>query len=299
VSDRPQRAREVVRAVSAAVPTWNAELRARRTVDGIGAGDHPTGRLGSGSDPAEARGYEPGDDVRRIDWSATARIGQVQVRDAISERDLCITLVLDCSPSMRFGTDTVDKGDLALGVATAVALTATRRGDAIAALLSTVGRDVWVPASAGNDHVNVLLRRIEDAFTRDGEVDFAASIRRAASLSTRRGLAVVVSDFLDDDLTPHIRRLASRHRTVCVVVYDRRERALVPVGPVELVHPETGRRFVLDTDSAAVRDRFESLARRRAEQRCGALRAAGAEVVELGTSPRWLRDVADIVGGLR
>jgi uncharacterized protein (DUF58 family) len=288
----------VVRAVQAAVPMWSARLAAGRQVDSAFSGLHATRRKGPGESWAEARVYEPGDDVRRIDWSATARTGSVQVRDTLADRALRVTLVVDCSGSMAFGTDTVAKADVALAVCTAVALVGARQGDSTAALLATPAAAAWIPPGSGVDHVNVMLRRFAASFGTEGTVDFAAAVRRAGALARAAGVVVVVSDFHDPAAAEELRRLAVDHRTIAVVVDDLREREMVPVGNVGFVDPESGDVFEFETDSAVFRRRFTEIADRRRVERFDALARSGAEIFVAATGPGWLADVARIAGRL-
>lgn len=288
------RATAVIREVQAAVPAWASRLTARRRVESAFSGLHQSGRKGPGDEWAEARGYEIGDDVRRIDWSATARVGAVQVRDTIADRSARITLVVDCSASMRFGTDTITKADVALAACAAVALVAARQGDATGALLATGAGTKYLPAGSGSDHVNVALRKFASAFAHDGPVDFPAVLRQAHSLTRSAGVVVVVSDFHDERSAEEIRRLAVDHRTIAVVVDDVREREMVPVGTVTFVDPETDQQFTLDTDATSVRAAFASIANRRRSERIERLTRAGVEVAVATTGESWLTGIADL-----
>jgi uncharacterized protein (DUF58 family) len=292
------RAMSVVREVQAAVPTWSSRLSARRRIDSPFAGLHPTNRRGAGEEWSEARSYEPGDDVRRIDWSATARSSSVQVRDTLADRNLRLTLALDCSGSMSFGTCSISKADLALASAAAAALVCARQGDATSALLATPSRSEWLAPGTGTDHVNIMLRKFISAFGKPGPVNFTEALRRTASLATSAGVVLAVSDFLDPGVESSLRRLAASHRTIAVVVEDPRELELVGVGNVEFVDPETLEVYEVETDSALLRSRFVEVANRRRSQRLEALVGSGAEVVILRCGPDWLKDVALLAGRL-
>lgn len=291
------RADVVVRAVRAAVPNWTTGISAGRRIDSPFAGMHRTTRTGPGEEWSDARLYTPGDDVRRIDWAATARTGDTQVRDTYAERSLRLTLVVDCSPSMQFGTSTLTKSELALGAATAVSLVCARQGDSVAAMLVSSQGLHWVPPGSGVAHVNVLLRRLKEAASLEGSTSFPNGVRRAAALATTPGMFVVLSDFRDVESAPALRRLAAAHRTLAVVIDDPRDYEIPSVGPLELLDPESGAVYHLDTDNQAFRDRYAIVASRRRESRDAALRTAGAAVTHLECGPNWLQQVAKLVSG--
>lgn len=258
---------------------------------------HRTNRVGPGEEWADARTYRAGDDVRRIDWSATARAGEIQVRDTLADRGLRLTLVVDCSPSMQFGTDTLTKADLALAVAAAASIVATRQGDSVAAMLVRPGGSVWVEPGSGVAHVNVLLRSLERSFATEGPASLVDALRRAGGTANAPGLFVVVSDFLDEGSARALRNLTARHRVIAVVVSDRREFDLVPAGLIEVYDPETEEQLLLDTDSPRFVERFRSIAIERRARRDAELRESGVEVHEIVCGPEWLRDVARTVTG--
>jgi len=286
-----ERTLEILRAVRAAAPSWRGSLRPTGRIDSPFAGVHRTARLGPGEDWAEARAYQPGDDVRRIDWSASARSGSVQVRDTFAERGMRITLVVDCSPSMQFGTDTLTKADLALATAAGVAALATRQGDSVAAMLVRPGDLRWVSPGSGVAHTNVLLRNLSRAFATEGAASFTEGLHRADGHTRSSGLFVAISDFYDEGVAFALRRLASRHRTVAVVVEDRRESTLVPAGLLEVYDPETEEYMLLDTDSPRFAERFATIAAARRAARDEMLGASGVEVRRLVCGPQWLADL--------
>lgn len=290
-----ERKLEILRAVRAAAPAWRGSLRPLVRVHTPFAGMHRTSRLGPGDDWAEARMYQFGDDVRRIDWSASARSGSTQVRDTIAERGMRITLVVDCSPSMQFGTDTLTKADLALAAAAGVATLATRQGDSVAAMLVRPGELRWVAPGSGFAHTNVLLKNLSRAFVNEGKASFTEGLRRSGGHANSSGLFVAISDFYDEGVAIELRRLAARHRTVAIIVEDRREISLVPAGLLEVYDPETEECLLLDTDSPRFAARFASLAAARRAAREETLHTAGVEVHRIICGPRWLTDLGRIL----
>ena len=269
-------------------------LEVGRRLDGLLQGDHAGLLPGPGSEPAEARVYLPGDDVRRIDWSVTARTQQTHVRDAVAERELETTLVVDLSGSMSFGTAHWEKRELALSVAAAFAHLAAGPGDRAGALVLSSSGLRRVPPRAGRQATLALLHVLLSVPRSSGAgPGLAAALRATLDPPRRRGLLVVVSDLLDaDGWDAPLRRLAQRHDVIVAEVLDPRELTLPDVGVLRLVDPETGRELEVQTGSRQLRARYAAAAAERRARHADLVRAAGAEHVVLRTDRDWLRDLA-------
>jgi uncharacterized protein (DUF58 family) len=274
------------------------DLKIGRRIDGLLAGEHPTAALGVGTELAQVREWEPGDDVRRIDWNATARTGDVQVRVDVAERALTSWALLDVSPSMTFGTATRRKWDVAEGVAVALGHLASRRGNRIG--VTTFGGTPTLrlrPRQGRAGLLGVLLAVRRDPETeRVGPTSIGAALTEVARVARQRSLAVVVSDFRGPrDWRGPMLRLASRHALVAVEIRDPREQELPNVGHIWLVDPETGRKLHVDTARRRLRERFAAEA---AEERAGLARELGSLGVPhlvLSTEGDWLRPFASFL----
>jgi uncharacterized protein (DUF58 family) len=278
------------------------ELRINRRIDGLLHGDHQGLLYAAGTEPGEAREYTVGDDVRRMDWSLTARTSVPHVRDTVAERELETWLVVDRTPSMAFGTARCEKRDVAVGVTAAFAFLNQRAGNRTGAVLIDGSRPAVIPARTGRNHVLGLLHRLVAADAVDTAAvgaPLADALATVDRLARRRGLVVVVSDFLDaadsSGWPLALRRLAGRHQVVAVEVRDRREDELPPVGLLTLVDPETGRRVEVQTDSAKLRDRFAAAARHQRSGVSRAVVAAGARHLVLSTERDWFLDMVKAV----
>jgi len=260
-----------------------------------GAGALPGDRLapgvGSGTELAQLRPYELGDDVRQLDPAASARTGIAHVRLQVPERILTTWLVLDLSASMAFGTADRLKCDVAEGVAHVVGRTATRHGGRLAVL--TAGGPERVLPPRGGPNARLGLRRLlEEGVAVDGVSDrgIAPVLHRVGRLARQPGLVVVVSDFRGPlDWRKPLRGLAARHRLLAIEIRDPREERLEPVGRLALVDPESGRLFEVDTSRRKLRERFEAAAAQERAVVAAELRRAGTHHVVLSTSGDWLR----------
>jgi uncharacterized protein (DUF58 family) len=267
----------------------------RRRIDSLVSGEHRAPALGHGTELAQVRPYQLGDDVRQIDWAVTARTGEPHVRVHVAERTLTTWLLLDCSASMTFGTADRRKADVAEGAAVAIGHLATRHGNRLG-VMTFGARDSQVlrPLQGRSGLLGLLSRLRQEHDTEGaGATRLGEAMSRVAQVAMQRGLVVIVSDFrTPDEWRAPLLRLLNRHHVVAVEVRDPREQELPAMGVLWLVDPETGRQLRVDTSSRRLRRRF---ADRAAEERDGLareLRRAGADHVVLSTAGDWLRDLS-------
>lgn len=278
------------------------DLQIGRRLDGLLAGEHRTAAIGIGTELAQIREWEPGDDVRRIDWNATARSGDIQVRVDVAERALTSWVLLDVSPSMRFGTADRRKWDVAEGVAVAVGHLASRRGNRVG--VATFGGTTSLmlrPRQGRVGLLGVLLAVRRDPETeRVGRTSIGLALTHVARVARQRSLTVVVSDFRGPrDWRAPLLRLASRHAVVAVEIRDPREQELPDVGHIWLVDPETGRKLHVDTGRRRLRERFAETADTERADVARELASLGVPHIVLSTGGDWLRSFAAFIGRRR
>jgi uncharacterized protein (DUF58 family) len=268
-----------------------------RRLGGLLAGDYRSSFHGEGTELALVRPYVPGDDVRKVDWNTTARTGEPHVRVDLAERVLVSWLVLDTSPSMRFGTADRRKLDVAEGAAIALGHVATRRGNRLGVVTFGDRDERALPPRQGRLGLLGLLAalRREEELSADpvGATSLGAALRRTGALARQRALVVVVSDFRGpSDWRRPLLALAGRHDVLALEIRDPREQELPNVGELFLVDPETGRQLRVDTRNRRLRERFAAAA---AEERSGVARMLASVGVRhhlLTTSGDWLRSLA-------
>jgi uncharacterized protein (DUF58 family) len=267
------------------------ELSVGRRVDGLLAGDYRSAFAGVGSELWQVRPYEPGDDVRRIEWNVTARTGVPHVRVELAERVLVTWLVLDASASMAFGTGDRRKADVAEGVSVAVGYAATRRGNRLGTLSFGTEASVARPRQGRRALLEVL--RLLRELPPGGAGSLRGALELADRVTTQRSLVIVVSDFRGPlDWRPPLLRLAGRHTVLAVEVRDPREQELADVGELRLVDPETGRQLRVDTGDRRLRERFAVAAAAERTNLQTDLASAGVAHVALSTEGDWLRPLA-------
>jgi uncharacterized protein (DUF58 family) len=275
------------------------ELAVTRTLDGLLQGDHQGFLPGPGSEPGEARPYQAGDDVRRMDWSVTARTTVPHVRMPIADHELETWMLVDLSASIDFGTAWCEKRDLVLAAAAAVGHLTSRAGNRIGALVVRDGLHARIPARAGRAHLLGLLHTLAStprAPERHAPTDLGAALDQLARVARRRGLVVVLSDFLSvTDWSRPVRLLAARHDVVAVQVVDPRELELPDVGTLTLVDAESGAVLEVQTADRGLRARYGRAAAAHQADIAHRLRAAGADQLILRTDRPWLLDLVGFV----
>lgn len=255
-------------------------------------GDRRAAGVGIGTELAQLRPYEIGDDVRHIDAAATARTGQTHVRMHVPERALTTWLVLDVSPSMAFGTAKRLKADVAEGVALVFARLGIRRAGSVGMIAFGAGVTRVVPPRGSKPGLVAVRRNLAEGVASDGQHDsegLADALRRLARLGKQPGLVVVISDFRDQrGWERPLGSLRVRHSVLAVEVADPREADLPAVGYLALIDPETGRRIEVDTSNRRLRDRFRELELERRRLIARELRRLRIDHVTLSTEEDWL-----------
>ena len=281
VGERP--AEEIVRRLT---------LDITNKLDGVLHGDFMGLVPGRGSEPGETRTYEPGDDVRRIDWNVTARTQHPHIRETIADRELETWLIFDRSSRLDFGTASCEKRDLVLAAGASIGLIVARGGNRVGGMVLR-GGDTWsLPPRSGRKHLLGLLSRVLESPREDGSgpAQLSVALREVAAMSPRRGLVVVVSDFATDpDLwRMELGALAVRHTVLCAQVVDPRDLELPKIGTMEFVDPATGRVTEVNTDSSRVRKEYAAAADEQQDKIQDAIREAGADRLVLRTDHDWL-----------
>ncbi len=275
------------------------EISVTKRLDGVLQGDYRGLIPGHGSEPGETRRYAAGDDVRRMDWNVTARTQAPHIRETIADRELETWLVVDLSPSLYFGTASYQKKDLSLAAAATAGFLTARGGNRIGAVLATMNGPEVIPARTGRNHLRALLSRIANhpRPTALGHADLAGAVERVMAPNHRRGLAVVVSDFLADEAWARsLGVVGTRHETLAVEVVDPRELELPAVGVLEVTDPATGAVRQIQTSKADVRRKYAAAAAKQRGRIEGHIRSARADHLQLRTDEDWLPAMVRFVG---
>jgi uncharacterized protein (DUF58 family) len=259
------------------------ELRLQRLVNTTFAGEYRSVYKGQGMEFAEVREYQPGDEVRRIDWNVTARTRKPFVKLYVEERELTVQVLIDGAASSRFGTRRRFKEDVALEVAGVIALSALRNNDRVALAVCTDRVEYALPPAKGRRHGQRVLRDLLMVAPMGLRSDFAVMTAHARQHLEHRSLVFVISDCRGSGIEDALRGLAAAHEVVVITVDDPAESVLPDVGLVLLQDPVTGESLEVDTSDAAFRARFSATATADLAARQAMLARAGVQTIALQT----------------
>jgi uncharacterized protein (DUF58 family) len=263
------------------------EITTRHLVRDIVAGEYSSAFRGRGVEFAEVREYQPGDDVRTIDWNVTARLGSAYVKRYLEERELTVGFVVDFSASKLFGSRLRTKGDLAVEVCAVLALAAARSNDRVGALFFTDRIEHLVTPRKGRRHV---LRILSDllSFQPAGQgTNLTDALEQLEPIYKRRSVLFIVSDFLTTGYGAALSRLARKHDVVAVHLVDPRERALPDAGLIVLRDPESGAWRYVDTGNPSVREQFRERVTAFDAVLERTIRERGADLIRLHTDQSY------------
>jgi len=264
------------------------QIRTSHLVTDLFGGQYQSVFKGRGMEFAEVRLYQPGDEVRTIDWNVTARTGVPHVKRYAEERELTVMLLVDASASTVFGSVKQLKSALAAELGAVIAFSAIQNNDKVGLVIFTDRVELALPPRKGKRHVLRVIREVLSINPAGRGTDFSSALEHLRHVTKRRCVLFLVSDFLSADLQrPETRRavkIASRrHDVIAVVLDDPREAELPDVGLVELEEAETGERYVVDTGDRRVREAFAAKATAARTERDRWLRSTDVDAVTVAT----------------
>jgi len=288
------------------------QVRTGRQVADVLAGQYVSVFRGSGIEFDEVRPYVPGDDVRTIDWNVTARMGEPFVKRYVEERQLTLMLMADISASQDFGSATRSKREVTAELCALLAFSAIRNDDKVGLTLFHGGIEQYIPARKGQKHALRVVREVlthgtgqtpdeqlqskqrqrrwrwlpfgrRRAWWRTGRqaTNVAGAMQFLMSVTSRKTVCFVVSDFYDDNYLAAMRTASRKHDVVAVLVTDPRDFEMPGVGLIALRDPETGRTAAYDTGSASFRAKYRQLAAERTESLKHALRSSDIDLIQI------------------
>lgn len=267
------------------------QLRARRAVSSRLAGAYHSAFKGAGLAFADVREYQPGDDIRAIDWNVSARTGQPFIKQYTEERELTLLLILDRSASIDFGSGSRTKREVAAELASFLVFAALENHDQFGLISVTDRVEQYLPPRHGGNHALQLLRAILNFTPEHRETRLAAGLDFASQVCRRRGIVVVFSDFLDPSYESSLRRLSRQHDMIAVRLCDPWEEELPVMGLLQLQDSETGKQYLIDTSASVAQNHYAESAQKRREQFLRTIRAAGADPLEITTEGDHLGDL--------
>jgi uncharacterized protein (DUF58 family) len=264
------------------------EIRARRLVSNIFLGEYHSVFRGKGIEFSEVRQYEPGDDVRAIDWNVTARMGVPYIKKYIEERELTVMLLVDVSASSDFTSSGMTKRELAAEIAATLAFAAVANGDRVGLIAFSDRIEEFVEPGKARRHVLRIVRELLYLQPDGRGTDIAAALAYFVRIVRRRAIVFVLSDFFDAGYEAQLRAASVRHELIALTLNDPRESSLPDVGLLEIEDAETGARATLDTSSRGVRAAYAARASELRDVRRRTLAAVGVEEVALSTDRSYV-----------
>ena len=264
------------------------EIKTKGLVQTVFAGDYHSVFKGRGMNFDEVREYQPGDEIRAIDWNVTARLGTAFVKKFTEERELTVLLVVDVSASGNFGSVSQSKRELAAEVACLIAFSAIRNNDKVGLLLFTDAVELYIPAKKGRSHTLRLIREILFFEPQGRGTDPALALNYLNRVITRRAVVFFISDFQTGDFSRELTISGRRHDFIAVHVQDEREKVLPNVGIITLEDAETGEQIEINTADRSTRAHFSQLAEAQTADLTRTLRRNNIDTITLQTGRDYL-----------
>ncbi|MDE2028241.1 MAG: DUF58 domain-containing protein [Candidatus Omnitrophica bacterium] len=262
------------------------DITTNRLVTDVFAGAYHSVFKGRGMEFDEVREYQPGDDIRSIDWNVTARTGLAHVKKYIEERELTVMILVDASASVHFASTNQMKNKLAAEIAAVLAFAAIRNNDKVGLLMFTDGPELFIPPKKGKAHVLRVIREILYFKPQGRATNLPKVLEHLIKVLHRRSTVFIISDFLDpkdDSLRKSMRIADQHHDLIAVTLTDPREIDLPDCGLVELMDAETGSRTVVDTSNAALRKVYHNKASNRLKARNRLFETIGIDHIDIST----------------
>ena len=264
------------------------EIKTRGLVETAFAGDYHSVFKGRGMNFEDVREYQPGDEIRAIDWNVTARLGTAYVKKFTEERELTVILVVDVSASGNFGSTTQSKRELAAEVACLLAFSAIRNNDKVGLILFTDRVELFIPPKKGRSHTLRLIREILFFKPQGRGTEPALALDYLNNIVTRRAVVFFISDFQAPDFSRALAVSGRRHDFIAIHVRDERERVLPNIGIITLEDAETDEQIVINTADRGTRVRFTDLASEHETDLARTLRRNNIDAIALQTGRDYL-----------
>lgn len=258
-------------------------IKSRRTVNTMMAGQYRSVFRGSGIEFEEVREYSPGDEIKSIDWKVSARLGRPFIKLYREERESIVMLLIDMSASLRFGTFSGMKLEKAAEVASVLAFSAIKNNDKVGIIFFTDRVEKYIPPKKGSGHI---WRIIKEIFTFEPEgkgTDIAAAIDFLATVSRKKTLCFIISDFISDSYLKNLKTAGQRHEFIGIVLYDKGEFFLPEKGIVSMKSFETHKKITLDASHGPTRKFYEKQKRDQYNNVLNNFKMASVDYIEMGT----------------
>jgi uncharacterized protein (DUF58 family) len=258
------------------------------------SGNYTSGFKGQGLAFREVRQYQPGDDIRSIDWNVSARLDDTYVKVFVEEREMTVMLLVDVSASEQFGTRSSSKARVAAEVSALCAFSAIKNNDRVGLILFSDRVEKIVPPQKGQKHVMRVVREILGAEPTGRGTDLNVALHTLAKVARRRSVAFLISDFFADGYERALSLGAARHDLIPVLIADPRDDQLPDVGLGSFADLETGADVLVDTSSKAVRDHYAKQMNKYRDQQLKLFKRFGLDHCVVRTDAPYVRPLRDL-----
>lgn len=260
------------------------QIHTRRLVNEAFVGEYHSVFKGRGMEFDEVREYQPGDEIRTIDWNVTARVGRPFIKRYVEERELTVMLLVDVSASGNFGSVKHLKNEVATEICALLALSATKNNDKVGMIMFTDKIEKFIPPKKGPKHVLRVIRELLCSQPTGKGTNISVALEYLDKITHRRTISFVVSDFIARDYARALRIANKRHDIIAITIVDPREQELPNVGFIELKDAESGETLLLDTANPSARKEFKALANRQRQELSRLFRSMGVDEIVINTN---------------
>lgn len=264
------------------------EILTRRLVNDVFSGEYHSVFKGQGMEFDEVRMYQPGDDIRAIDWNVTARMGVPYIKRFMEERELVVMFLLDVSASGHFGSTDKTKIDTAAEICALLAFSAIQNNDKVGAVVFTDEVEEYIPADKGRKHVLHVIRELLVYKPRGKRTDVGGALSFLSRVLNRRAIVFVLSDFVSPDFRRPLAMAARKFDLVALRIGDRREKTLEGSGLLRVWDQEAGEERIVDLGRRDAQERFAANVRRRDEELESMFRRCGVDYVDIDTGSDYV-----------
>ncbi|MCP4453336.1 MAG: DUF58 domain-containing protein [Planctomycetes bacterium] len=267
------------------------QIMSSRAVDASFAGQYESVFKGRGMQFDEVREYQPGDDIRDIDWNVTARTGKPYIKRFVEEREMTILFAVDLSASGAFGTVNKMKNELAAEFCAVLAFAAAKNNDKVGLVIFTDQIELYIPPKKGSRHVLRVIRELLAFEMPKQKTDIPMALDYLARVLRKKATVFVVSDFIETDFKKPLSLLNRRHDVIAVPVRDRVEMAMPNIGLIELQDAETGEIILIDTSNSAFRSRYSDSNTRNFDSLKSMMRSINVDSIPIYTDKPYVQDL--------
>lgn len=264
------------------------QIHTRRLVNDAFVGEYHSVFKGRGMEFDEVREYQPGDEIRTIDWNVTARMGRPFIKRFVEERELTVMLLVDISPSGNFGSAEQLKNEVATEICALLAFSAIKNNDKVGLIIFTDKIEKFIPPKKGIKHVSRVIRELLCSQPTGKGTNIPVALEYLNKVSARRTISFLVSDFIATNYAHALRIANKKHDVIAVSITDPREQELPNVGFIELRDAESGETLLVDTSNTHARKEYSALCNRQTQERSKLFRSMGVDEIVINTGKHYI-----------